>query len=559
MASVLETFLILFESNADEVDRGNQHAKQSTDRLNDTLRTTDKLSNVAGESFTEMIRSAAGALTAALSVGAIVSGVFAAATRNDNLNDFTERLDLNIETVSAWGDAVALNGGTAEGFQQTLDGLTEAVNTFAVKGASRVAPFFKELGVDMVDAQGNARDVMDLLPELADAFEGLTKQESSGLGKKIGLDQGTILLLQQGRREVDAQIARQKELGVVTKEAAEIAANFNDAQDDTAKVFRSLFTVIGTSVLPVFTSILRGVQSVGAFLTKHSDFMVGLLIALGAAVAFYALPPMISFAAATIAAFAPFILLGLAVAAAAAAFALLYDDVMNYIDGNDSLIGQILNAFPMIGDVIDWLVDVVVGLWDAVSWVFESILSILEISLEGWKLFFGLIYDGVASFVQSSGVMQHVIGAITGAFSDMGSAIGMVWDYLGDKVNAFIELIRTMIGFVKSTAGMISGTLASIKSGLGIDVTTNVKKSPVGLEEGRSSLALAATSPIGAQTSNSLSNSAKTSNRSTSVQVGKVEVHTQATDAQGIAGAIGDGLGTQIKQTAGQFDDGVLA
>lgn len=63
-----------------------------------------------------------------------MSGVFAAATRNDNLNDFTERLDLNIESVSAWGDAVALNGGTAEGFQQTLDGLTEAVNTFAVKG-----------------------------------------------------------------------------------------------------------------------------------------------------------------------------------------------------------------------------------------------------------------------------------------------------------------------------------------------------------------------------------------------------------------------------------------
>lgn len=60
MASILETFLILFESNADEVDRGNQHAKQSTDRLNDTLRTTDKLSNLAGESFTQMIRGAAG-------------------------------------------------------------------------------------------------------------------------------------------------------------------------------------------------------------------------------------------------------------------------------------------------------------------------------------------------------------------------------------------------------------------------------------------------------------------------------------------------------------------
>lgn len=47
---------------------------------------------------------------------------------------------------------------------------------------------------------------MGVLPELAESFEKLSKQESAALGQKLGLDQGTIMLLRRGRREVEDQI-----------------------------------------------------------------------------------------------------------------------------------------------------------------------------------------------------------------------------------------------------------------------------------------------------------------------------------------------------------------
>jgi hypothetical protein len=549
MASILDTFLILFESNADEVDKGSKQAEKSTKSLNDSLKSTDGAIKGVGEGFVGLIAGAAGALTAALSVGAVVSSVMAAADTNDKLNDFTERLGLNIEEVNAWGDAVALNGGTAEGFQGTIDSLTESLNMFAVKGTSRNAAFFKELGVEMVDAKGKARDVMEVLPELADAFQGLTRQESSGMGRKLGLDQGTIALLQQGRREVEAQIARQKELGTVTKEDAEIAAKFNDTYDDTSKVFRSLFTTLGSSILPVFTQILTGIQSIGVFMREHSDFIVGLLIAIGSAVAFYVLPPLISMAAAVVVAFAPFLLMGAIVAGVAVAFALLYDDIMNFIDGNDSLIGQILTAFPMIGDVIQSLIGYIEGLWSAVSWVFESIASLIQISYEGWKQLFDLILGGISSFVSDSASMQQAIGFISEAFETMRNVVGGVWDYLGSRVESFMTIVRAAIGLVKSVAGGISGALDSVKSGLGIG----------GLAQGKEALATAGASPINAVNSNSIANSAMTSSKSTSVQTGNITIQTQATDAEGIAGAIGTTLGAQMQQTATTFDDGVQA
>jgi methyl-accepting chemotaxis protein len=558
MASVLETFLILFESNADDVDKGSQQAKKSTDSLNDALKNTQAATDKTAESFTKMLASAGGALASVLSVAAITGAVMAAADNADMLGEFTERLGLNIEEVNAWGDAVKVNGGTAEGFRGSLESLIDGMVTFATKGTSRVAPFFKELGIDMVDANGKARDVMEILPELADAFEGLGRQESAGLGRKLGLDQGTIMLLQRGRREVDDQIRKQKELGTVTKENAEIAGKFNDQYDNTGKVFRSLFTIMGSTILPLFTRVLSGIESIGMFLAKHSDFVVGLMIALGAAITIYALPPLISMAIAVVTAFAPFLLMGALIAGIAIAFALLYDDIMNFIDGNDSLIGQILTAYPAIGVVVSQLVEVVKSLWDAVSWVFESIWSVLQISIEGWRLLFGLIGDGVQSFVQGSSIMQSIIGAITSAFTVAGDIIGAIWDGVGNRITAVVEIIRKAIGWVKMAAGVISSVLGDKKASLGISEGKSAQ-SPPGVAEGKAAIAKAGSSAISSQTSNSIANSSRTANKTTSVQTGPITVHTQATDAEGVAGAIGSSLGQQMRQASANFDDGVQA
>jgi hypothetical protein len=78
------------------------------------------------------------------------------------------------------------------------------------------------------------------------------------------------------------------------------------------------------------------------------------------------------------------------------------------------------------------------------------------------------------------------------------------------------------------------------------------------LAAGKSALGQASGAALGAQTSNSISNTTK-GGKNTSVQVGKVEVHTQATDAQGISKAIGGTMQTQMRQAVNNFDDGVLA
>ncbi len=121
---------------------------------------------------------------------------------------------------------------------------------------------------------------------------------------------------------------------------------------------------------------------------EHKDFVVGFFGAIAAVVAAIYLPAMIAAAAATLAATWPILAIGVAIVAAAAAFALIYDDIMNFIAGNDSMIGQIFEKYPMIKEIVFGLIDAFKQMGSAVGAVFEFIG-------EMWKLQFDFIMQGV--------------------------------------------------------------------------------------------------------------------------------------------------------------------
>jgi hypothetical protein len=574
--SILETFYILFESNAEDVQKGTDEAFKATDKLEEKIKATDKAAVSAGSAFQSMMAGAAGAIASALSLGAIVNGVLSAATYADTVGKFSETLGLNVEDIDAWGNAVKFSGGSAEGFRSSVQNLSKGLTDFAVKGNSEIAPFFDKLGIKMVDAEGKVRDVMDILPDLADSFEGLTKQESAALGSKLGLDQGTILLLQQGKREVDAQIKAQKELGVITQKQAEVSAKYNDAIDATAIVFRSLFAVIGESVLPAFTRILEAIQTGGKFMRAHKDFFIGMMIALGTAITVYVLPSLYRMAAATLVAFAPYLTIGAIVAGVALAFALLYDDVMAFLNGHDSMIGKLLNDYPILGQMIDglkvifnsikeagisaftaliqvinFILDVVIGLRDAITWLFNTMVSVIEISLTSWGLLFDVLSRFLGDVTGATGIIDSAISAWGDIVASFGNMAGNVWDGLISKIRSFIDIAKQGINLIKSVAGSITGALGEVKSDLNINQSSIVKA--------KDTLATASSSPINTQTSNVTSNMNSKVSKSTNVQTGNITVNTQATDGESVARELGRTLNDQLRQTTASFDDGVAA
>lgn len=549
--SILDTFFILFESDASKLDKGLQESDKKTKDLEKDLNAADVAGGKLGGTLMGALAGLAGAAVAAMGFSALTGHILEAADAADKLNESSEKFGLSIEDLSVWGDLVKKNGGSAEGFIGSIAGLNRQLAQLEVTGKSRAAPFLKELGIDLDDAANKGKTAMDFLPQLADSFSKLDAGKAQALGARLGLDPATIMTLRAGKAEVAALLEKEKELGVVTKKQGEIADAFGDQMDDTRHAFRSVWLGVSEYVIPPLTWMAAKMQDVAIFFRKHSDFIVGLMIALGTAVAIYAIPPLFLMAKAAIVAFAPFILMGIAIAAVATAFALLYDDVMNFIDGNDSLIGQMLDKYPAIGAVVNAVIDTVKALGDAIAWVFRTMVDVLQIAAALWNKLAGAVLE----FTGLGAVIEAFVAGIMAGFGAMGDFVTGIWDAIISKVAAAIEIFQKAVNFVKSIGGAISEGLASVKEAVGIESDPKVQEA---VAKGQQQLAGASATPMAGQTSNSVNNAKSVAN-TTSVSVGQVTVQTQATDADGISKAIGGTLASQMKQAASNFDDGVAA
>ena len=211
--TVLDKFLILFESDADDANKDVKKLDKTLDKTEKSAKSVTKQSSklskeikglkapasTASKQFLTMGSKALGAVGGVVALTGAIVGLLATTQKIDELSKFSDLIGENIEDVDAWSGAVVRAGGTAEGFRGTIEALTEKVIDASVKGFNEITPFFNQLGISIVDVNGKAKSTLDILPELADSFSRISKQKALGIGKKLGLDVSTIALLQQGR------------------------------------------------------------------------------------------------------------------------------------------------------------------------------------------------------------------------------------------------------------------------------------------------------------------------------------------------------------------------
>ena len=507
--AVLDVFEILFRGDAKDLKKGAQEAEKSTKGLGEEVKKTDKVSERLGATFLDTVTSAQGALAALFSIGAITAGVVAQAAATDELGKFSQTLGLNIEDVGAWEEAVIRSGGTADGFRGTIAGLQDGLTEMTLTGGGPAVEVFARLGIQATDAGGKVKSAFEILPEIAESFEGLSAAESAAFGQQLGLDQGTILLLQQGKVGVEELVRKQKELGVVTQEDAKVAGDFNDAIANSQQAFGSFFRGVVTSLLPSFTSVINGLNEVIVFFKENEEFTKNFFIGAAGAITIFYLPAIISAAAATALAIAPFII-GAAVAAAlGAAFALLYEDIQLFLSGSESFIGTVSKKWPAVGETVKEIVEVVGSAFDAFKELFDFI----------------------------SGAFSEGIGK---AFEDLKGFLG----FGGKDVVVKAEK---------------KGEKAPQEDTTGKQPEQEVPPVIQAAIKGEKAAQEAAQNPLTAQRAEAIATTSKNTQKSTSVSVGAVNVDARGGDSKEVAANVGSALKDQMQNTVSNFDDGVMA
>lgn len=369
----LDSLFFLIKGDTKDAEQALTRVEKKADHVEGSL-------GKVGTGFAKLAGIVGGAVGGFLAVDYLKTAVMQTADEMNGLVEASARMGVDTGDLDAWSKSIQDAGGDAAAFQGSLKSLAGSIEMFKIKGTSLAHPFFQELGID----EGKVRNVMELLPQLADKFSQMTEQEAQGQGMKLGLDEVTIALLQKGRGEVEAMIKRQKELGTITKQDAEAIAKFDDTMDTLGRVFQGVWRMIVVGIVPAFSAMGEAITDAFLFVREHKGMVLAFIVAFAAImgavfmpVIWTAVAGLMTMAGAWIAAFWPIVLIVALVALVSAAIALLWDDFQTWIDGGDSLLGRHLGKWQDFKNkVVGWIDELKAkwdGFWDSVSDKWEKL------------------------------------------------------------------------------------------------------------------------------------------------------------------------------------------
>lgn len=405
---ILDVFKIVFEADTGKADKGIKKVDKSTDELVDSMKKADKQADKTGHALGQVAAKAAAAMGAALAAIQATQGAFERADSIRAIEQTANAIGTSVQDVDAFSKAMVIMGSDAQGARDSLTDMAESIGEAMNDIESGRGKTFTALGVSLKDAKGGAIDAVEGMLRLADSVQGMSKAEAVFNIKQLGItDNRTVEAILKGRKELERLIRVQKETVPLTKEQIENARKMTEAMGKWRGAFGNASNSIYDALIPSLTKLVDFLTNVADFLSDHKDAVVGFFIAIAGVLTAVYLPAMVKAAIATIAMNLPLIASIALVAAFAAGFALLYDDVMNFLDGNDSLIGQINENYPIIRTIVYGLLDAFHGFADGVVASFNFILEV-------WNTF-------VSTLTAGADLVNGAIGAVVGLFGGGGT------------------------------------------------------------------------------------------------------------------------------------------
>lgn len=515
--------------------------------LQDALKKTDEKYQKAGESVAGFAKKALGAVGVFMSLSAIISESVSRSADIEAMDKFGKKINVATADVDAFAGSMAELGGTREAAQADMEAMAKSF--------------------------GFAGNSMEKILRTADKVQGMKFDKAKATLSALGVsDDKTVELMMKGRKELERMMGVQKEYSGITKESIEQSVKFNKSMQSFKQSSGLLKNSFLEMVIPILATGLEWVSKFVSFCKENKTLITGFFIAIGIALATYYVPPMLAAAAATLAATWPIIAIIAVIALLAAAFALVYDDIMNFIDGNDSMIGRILDKYPALKTVI-------LALWDAFKVLFDFIKAVVKVVAD-------IVVDAYNTMNKA---LNDFIGWLTGSIKGVmawGKDFGKVFSTVSDTVVGIFkwlwEQIKSYLDWIGKGLDKIKEGWATLKGWFGagddveVDQTVNRTVNEQGQigydmppektisEEDAAKMAQAMTAhlygmsndPMNPVTSQAISNQSATSNE-TNISIGELKVETQATDAQGMAAGAKDELGSQLQDLGYQTNTGL--
>lgn len=477
----------------------------------------------------------------------LISDATARAAEIESIDKLGREINITTQDVDAFSGSVAALGGTRSAAQADLSAMAKAF--------------------------GFAGDSMEKVLQTADKVQGMSFSEAKKTLGGLGVeDNGTVELLMKGREELSRMMETQKDYGGITRESIEQSISFNNAMLSLEQSAGLLKNSLMGMLIPALAQGLDWLEKIVVFAKENKNFVTGFFIAVASVVTGKYVHAMKLAQISTWTAMLPVMAVVAGILLLAAVFALVYDDIMNFIDGNDSMIGRILDSYPglkaviltvweafvvlfdFIMSVIGVVADIVVAAYNTMNTALNEFIDWLTASIQGvmaWGAEFEAVFDTVS---------DAVVGIFTWLWEQIEEILG--W------ISKGMDLVKEGWSTVKGWVGM--GDSAEIEQNVNRTVTTkgkleySIPETPSLSEEETLKLAgqitghvtTLAANPMASLTSGTISNQSAVSNENI-ISVGEISIVAKDGDPQTIAADIVEVLRQHIENMGHEYNSGM--
>lgn len=184
-------------------------------------------------------------------------------------------LNMSARELSVWEGAGAQMGAQTGSITTSLQGLSSAMQTFAITGQGSFLPVMNHLGISLVDSNNRMKTSSEMFLEIADAVHKLNMSDPARAAATLamipGANQDSINLMLKGRAALEALLKASRESGGTTEESAKQAAEYVKQMSLLERAASSLGRSLLTAVAPGLTAVMNALGKLLQMWNTSSD------------------------------------------------------------------------------------------------------------------------------------------------------------------------------------------------------------------------------------------------------------------------------------------------
>lgn len=562
-----------------------KEGKDATDTVSKSMDRMGKVTQAAGDISTRAIGSITeelrGLILPAGAAVAALGSVSLAWNRIQGLIDTANNaasLNIPVDQYDAFAKVLQSVGYEADETRDLFVDLAEAIGEGATDAESQRAKTFKELGVNLKDANGHIINATQGFDALSKAIDGMAPEKAIFLIRQLGINDPKLLtLLTKGNAELTKRLDLVRRNGVMTAEQAKAAQELQNEQQKLSLTLNGIGEAIARGVLPYVAGFFKALNAIIDYVNEHK-VAFAVFFGIPATVIATALIPAIvqatlatgRLALATLAATWPW----LALAAAVAAVAIAAEDVYLYFTDPtaNTVTGELVKKFPELAKflaacrdevmaLIDWFVQFkteAAATWDEIIGYINSLNPLLDKFVDKAKNAFTGLFNWFRELGLQIGdffrdLFAGIINSIVDQIPEVAQkALGITKMRTGAERRA--EESGANVG--PPAPGTSSPSATASPGGPDMAIPGDPVYSPSASAANRV-IGSASAAPINAMAGSAATPARTINNSGQNVTIERMEVNTQASDPDAVMGAISNGIQGEWKNAVAQHDDGI--